>query len=190
MIKKNKPPILEIIDEIFLVKFLAYFNYNQYINSFKLNGNEKILELGCGSGNISRFIIKKLSNKGFLTCVDIFEYWISKIKKRLEKYNNIEFKLGDIKKLNIKDSFYDIVVIHYVLHDITESERLDLIKIIKKKLKKGGKFYIREPIRKSHGISPGNIKRLMKLSGLKEVYSKNKFSLLLRSTFEGIFVNV
>ncbi len=182
----EKPKFTYRLDDV-LVRVLAGFDYKSYINSLELKGNEKVLELGCGSGNLSKFIINKLINKGFLTCVDNSNYWLSKAKKRLGKNKNIEFKLEDITNLNLKDC-YDVIIIHYVLHDISQNNRLKTIKTLKTKLKKKGRIYIREPTRKNHGIPAKEIDSLM-LSGLNKILSKEIYSLPLRSYYVGIFEN-
>jgi len=182
-IKKLK--LADRVDDL-LVRIIAGFIYKPYVDSLDLKGNEKVLELGCGSGNLSKFVINKLSNKGYLTCIDNSDYWLSKAKIRLSEHKNIEFKLGDITELNLK-ACYDIAIIHYILHDINQNNRLKTIKTLKAKLKKNGKIYIREPTRKNHGMSAKEIEDLMSLSGLKKISSKEIYSLLLRSHYVGIF---
>jgi len=181
------PTFLEKLDD-FLVRNFSYFNYKNYVRRMDLQGNKKVLELGCGSGKLSKFIINKLSNKGSLTCIDNSNYWLSKAKKRLREYKNIEFKLGEITNLNLKDC-YDVTIIHYVLHDINQNNRLRTIKTLKTKLKNNGKIYIREPTRKNHGMPAKEIEDLMLSSDLKKISSKEIYSLPLRSHYIGIFEN-
>lgn len=181
----EKPRLVDRLDDI-LIRIFAGFVYKPYIDSLKLKGNEKVLEFGCGSGNLSKFVINKLSNKGFLTCIDNSNYWLSKAKTKLNRYKNIEFRLGDITKLNLKFC-YDIAIIHYVLHDINQDIRLKTIKTLKTKLKKNSKIYIKEPTRKNHGMPAKEIENLMLLSGLKKISSKEIYSLPLRSHYVGIF---
>ena len=175
----------ERLDDI-LTRYLAYFNYRTYSNEMNLQGNEKVLEVGCGGGNLSRVIAKRLS-LGELVCIDSSEYWIEKSKKRLRKFRNIEYKLKDITKISLKNSYYDVVVFNWVLHDIKQEERLKTIKLLKDKLKERGKIYVREPTRKRHGMPTKEIKDLMQLAGLKESYSKDNYSLLLRANYSGVF---
>jgi len=183
----EKPKLADRLDD-FLVRIFAGFVYKQYVNSLDLKGNEKVLELGCGSGNLSKLVISKLFNKGSLTCIDNSNYWLSKAKVRLGGHENIEFKLGDINKLILKDC-YDVIIIHYILHDINQDTRLRTIKTLKTRLKENGKVYIREPTRKNHGMPAKEIEDLMSLSGLKKISSKEIYSLPLRHHYVGIFEN-
>ena len=77
------PSFAERLDDYF-VRYLAYFNYKNYVSRINLQENEKVLEVGCGGGNLSRFLAEKLP-QGKLVCIDISEYWIDKSKKRLSE---------------------------------------------------------------------------------------------------------
>ena len=96
----------EKLDDYF-VRCLAYFNYRDYVNRMKLRGDEKVLEVGSGGGNLSRFLAKRLS-KGKLICIDNSAYWINKTRNRLKGYKNIGFKIEDILNIEITITGYDV----------------------------------------------------------------------------------
>lgn len=151
------------------------FLYNPYFRTFGLKGNEKVLDFGCGGGVGSKYILNFLNGKGHVTCVDVSKYWVNRAKKRLEKYRNVECIQGDIRKLKISDSAFDIIYIIHVIHDIAPAERQSTIAALSRKLKKGGRLFIREPIRKSHGMPVSEIRTLLSEVGFKEVdYQKTK----------------
>ena len=173
----------EKLDDYF-VRCLAYFNYRDYVNRMKLRGDEKVLEVGSGGGNLSRFLAKRLS-KGKLICIDNSAYWINKTRNRLKGYKNIGFKIEDILNLNIVN-YFDVVVFHYVLHDIVEKEKA--INVVSKSLKNKGTIYVREPRRKGHRISFEKIRRLMIKRGFLEKASKEGYSFPIKGrVYEGIF---
>jgi len=152
-----------------------------------LQEDDKVLEIGCGAGNLSRFLVQRLHG-GELICLDISNYWLNKAKERLEKFNNIKYKLRDLTKLNLENSYYDIVILHYVLHDIKKEHRLNTIKTLKNKLKNKGVVYIREPTRKNHGILPQDVEKLMLLAGFSKKFSKESYSFPLRGkVYEATF---
>lgn len=124
-------------------------SYNQYIETLELTGNENILVFGCGSGTFLRCIAPHLPN-GLITAVDTSLFWIDIAKNQL-RCKNVEFKCGELPDVDIKDEFYDIVFIHYVLHDIPVHERSGLVHELVKKLKSEGKLFIKELIER-HGI--------------------------------------
>jgi len=180
------PSFLERLDD-FLVRYLAYFNYKDYVNRIKLNGTERVLEIGCGGGNLSRFLARSLP-LGELVCIDISKYWINNAKRRLRNYKNIDFYCGDFLDFN-SDNYFDVIMVHYVLHDIIERKKA--IDIMTRKLKDKEKIFIREPTRKNHGISSKEIKLLITQSKSLEEFSKEVGSFPLRGkVYEGIFQKV
>ncbi|MFA6023331.1 MAG: class I SAM-dependent methyltransferase [Candidatus Pacearchaeota archaeon] len=178
---------LEIIDD-YLIRYLVYFNYKNYADRISLQGNEQVLEVGSGGGNLSRFLAEKLPF-GKLVCIDNSEYWIEKAERRLRNYENINFRCKDI--LDFKgERCFDVAVVHYVLHDIKKEERGKVINVLNNNLKKEGRIYIREPIRKSHGIASEEVKDLMLENSFLEEYSKEGYSFPIRGKiYEGVFKN-
>src|SRR3989344_4636127 len=122
------PSFAERLDD-FLVKYLAYFNYENYVDGMNIGYNNNVLEVGCGGGNLSRFLAQKNPN-GKLYCVDVSPYWISKARQRLSEFDNVSFFQGEIKDFKDEDRF-DVAVIHYVLHDIPFSERSESLSVVK-----------------------------------------------------------
>jgi len=180
------PSFAERLDN-FLARYLAYFNYRDYIERIDLQGDENVLELGSGGGNLSRFIARKIP-KGNLYCVDISQYWTKRAKRRLRKFRNITCLEKSIEMLSIENGCLDVAIIHYVLHDISKKQRGKIIKIISNKLRKNGRIHVREPTRKSHGISPKEIRELMLSEGFLEQASKEGYSFPLRGkVYKGIF---
>jgi 2-polyprenyl-3-methyl-5-hydroxy-6-metoxy-1,4-benzoquinol methylase len=90
----------------------------------------------------------------------------------LDKYSKIECKSGDIRELEIPDSSFDVISTFHVIHDITPAERQDIVKVLSQKLKAGGLFFIREPIKKSHGMPLEEIRALLSDAGLNEIEHK------------------
>lgn len=162
----------------FLVKNLAYFNYRNYAKELNLQGNERVLEVGCREGNLSRFLAEGLPYEE-LICIDNSRCWIEKSKSRLEKTKNIVFKLCNVLDLKTKD-YFDIIAIHYVLHDITKEEIGKAINILSGSLKENGKIFIKEPTREGHGIPSNEIRRLMSSEKFLEITSKESYFFPLR----------
>jgi ubiquinone/menaquinone biosynthesis C-methylase UbiE len=160
--------------------------YGQYIESLHLGESETILEYGSGPGVASVYLARALP-KGHLTCVDISKVWIGFAKRATGKFSNVDFRQGDLSGLKLKDESYDGVFIHFMLHDIPESQRSEKVGILVSKLKKGGKIYIREPTREKHGMPAGEIRDLMTEHELKEISSETGKSPQSFPTFQGIY---
>jgi ubiquinone/menaquinone biosynthesis C-methylase UbiE len=168
----DHPTILFILEDILKGLIGGSLLYYLYYNTFGLEGNEKILDFGCGGGTGSRCLANILNRDGHLTCIDSSAYWIGKAKKRLQKFANVECKYGNIKELDIPNSAFDVITIFHVVHDIPPTKRQDTTKILSQKLKEGGKLFIRERIEKSHGMPVHEIRALLSEAGLKEIEYK------------------
>ncbi len=162
--------------------------YRSYVESLGLKGNERVLEYGSGTGAASRHIAPILQKKtGHLTCVDISTVFMNSVKKKMSKYPNVDFMLGDIRILDIKSGSYDMVFMHYVLHDIPEGRRQENVGMLASKLKNGGRICIREPTGEKHGMPAEEIKRIMTYAGLKEVSSGTGKRTFGGPMFYGVF---
>lgn len=169
-----------------LINYLAYFNYKNYVGRLGIYNSERVLEVGSGSGNLSRFLVKELI-KGELVCVDNSEYWIKKAKERLRDFESVKFVNKDF--LDFQESDFDRVVMHYVLHDIKDRERA--VKILQGCLREKGIINVREPMRNGHGISGSEIEDLMLTNNFGKIFSQEGYSFPLRGkVYEGVFQKV
>jgi ubiquinone/menaquinone biosynthesis C-methylase UbiE len=137
-----------------------------------LEGNESVLDFGCGGGTGSRSLAKLLNKGGHLTCIDTSGYWIAKAQKRLATFSNAECRLGDIRELDIPDSSFDIISTIHVVHDIAPADRSDIVETLSRKLRAGGLFFIREFTRKSHGTPVDEIRSLLSRADMNEIRHK------------------
>ena len=156
--------------------------YDSYFKTFELNGGERLLDFGCGGGAGSVRLAKLLRASGQLTCVDVSEYWIEKAKHRLRRYGNAKCLVGDIRKLDIPDSSFDVICIIHVIHDIAPAERQSVTDRLASLLDRNGKLFIREPIKESHGMPVSEIVTLLTNSGLGETQAN-----VSKSEYRGIF---
>lgn len=179
----------EIKFNIFTTCYLLGAAYEKYIDGMNLKGREKVLDFGSGPGSAARFLAPKLNSPdGQLTCLDISPTWMKVIKTNLSDHQNIQYKLGDIRWLELKNEFFDTILIHFVLHDIDPEIRSEIVGRLSGILKAGGRLYIREPRSKLHGIQSSEIQRLMQQAGLEEKKLKATRMSLIIPVNEGIYI--
>jgi ubiquinone/menaquinone biosynthesis C-methylase UbiE len=165
----EEPSRSKVYRMMFEMNVLGRPYYRRYVKELGLRGNERVLEYGSGPGAASRYLAQQLlSGGGHLTCVDISSVWMSHLKRRMRGYQNVDFKLGDIVSLDIEDATYDVVTIHFVLHEIEESLRQEKVNALSQKLKSGGRMFIREPLSVRHGMPPDEVRTLVSSAGLHE----------------------
>ena len=181
----HEPSSLEVFITV-VVGNLFGSVYKTAVESLELQGNERVLDFGSGAGTPARFLARKLAEGGgALTCVDVSQVWIETAQKRLKRYSNATFHTGGISELDIPDESHDMVFIHFVIHDISASQRPQVVKRLARKLVVGGRLYVREPL---NVIAQDEIRRLMQQNGLSEVRASVGNVPLMGATYEGIFV--
>ena len=172
-----------------LLGYVGSRSYRRYVESFGLTGSEWVLDYGSGSGRITRHIAERLvPESGHLTCVDVSTMWMDVVKKHLKRYPNVDFKLGDIASLDIPDDAYDVVVVHFVLHHVDADTRQKNVSILSQKLKKGGRLFIRDPVREEHGTPAHEIRQLMENARLHERAFQIEKSFHMGPRYSGVFV--
>jgi len=83
---------------------------------------KRILELGCGTGNLSELIVKTYP-KAEKVLVDISEEVISQCKSRLENNDRIEYCQADINELDFSADSFDLIVSSITIHHLKHHEK-------------------------------------------------------------------
>ncbi len=156
---------------------------NEYIKNLRDNAilsaleqpqSAKILDFGCGSGNLSQL----LSKNGY----DVFGVDISKKlleyakqKQRDHKWEVIHY---DGKKLPFDDESIDAIVTYGVLIYLKDdNDFLETLKELHRVLKPGGQFIPVEQATKSTTISPDKSKKQRPISDFIDQFEKAGFSI-------------
>ena len=178
----DNPPLLFVLEDSLKDLIGEPFFYKPYFVTFGLKGDETVLDFGCGGGIGSRCLRKLLNGQGHLTCVDISNYWIDIAKKRLARYPNVKCMAGDINELDITEHYFDVISVFHVIHDIAPAERQEVVNRLASLLNSNGRLFIREPIKKSHGMPVSEIQPLLTDAGLKEAGGE-----VGKSEYSGVF---
>lgn len=105
------------------------------------NKKAKILDLGCGTGILSKYILKQ-NPKAQIYGIDISPKAIAIAKREMRKVKNAKFVVGDTGKLPYKDNTFDVVAGNSILHHIPLEEAIpEIIRVSKK----GAKIWFSEP---------------------------------------------
>ncbi len=127
----------------FITVFLSYGMdrgwKRELIETLNIKGNEKALDLACGTGDITFALGEKLP-AGDATGLDITKGMIEIANKKLgeKSVNNVSFQLGDIMSMPFADATFDYVTCGYALRNVPDVE-LALVEI-KRVMKPGGRF--------------------------------------------------
>ena len=106
------------------------------------NGNESILDIGCGDGKISVEIARRVSN-GRVLAVDYSEDMIS-YARNTHNLVNLQFEIGDASSITFSREF-DIITSFFCLHWVPHKARA--MSCIWEALKHEGKAILIMPVR-------------------------------------------
>jgi arsenite methyltransferase len=108
----------------------------------KIKEGDIVLDLGSGAGFDTFLAAKRVGKKGKVIGVDMTEEMITKAKEIAEKYKyeNVEFKLGEIEELPINDNSIDIIISNCVIN--LAPDKLKVFKEAYRVLRQGGIMYI------------------------------------------------
>ena len=119
--------------------------YNEMINCMvsiiPFNNSEefKLLDLGSGTGNITKAVKEKYPNSK-ISCIDIAENMIQMARIKLQNYTDIEYYTGDFSEFEFEEK-YDVIVSSLALHHIkTDDDKKGFYDKIFSALKVGGVF--------------------------------------------------
>ena len=104
-----------------------------------------VLDLACGTGDITKLVYEKLGEHGHITLCDINETMLNHGRDNLINkgiIKNIDYIRANAESLPFKDNSFDCVIIAFGLRNITDKNAA--LKSIYKKLKYGTQLVILE----------------------------------------------
>jgi SAM-dependent methyltransferase len=121
-----------------------------------IHEGDSVLDLGSGAGN-DCFVARSLVGEtGKITGLDFTEEMIQKARQNLAKtdYENLEFIQGDIEKMPLSDSTYDVVISNCVLNLVPDKQKAfaEIFRV----LEPGGHFCISDVV--TSGELPGRLR--------------------------------
>lgn len=107
-----------------------------------LKPGETVLDLGSGGGIDCFLAAEKVGETGRVIGVDMTAQMIDKARANAEKsrFDNVEFRLGEIENLPLGDNTVDAVISNCVINLVPQKEKV--FAEIRRVLKPGGRFMI------------------------------------------------
>lgn len=123
--------------------------------------DERILDVGCGTGNLTRALLERLSPEGRITAIDIAPRMIRAARRKIRDAR-VDFRVADARKLPLPDSSFDRVICFSVWPHIDDREvaAAEMVRV----LKPGGTLHIwhaaaRGKINEIHAAAGGPLRR-------------------------------
>lgn len=139
--------------------------YRKLLKNLNLNGDECIFDFGSGVGTLAKIILRKIQPNGHYTCLDVSNVLMDEAKRKLKKFNNVDFIVSDIRESKLENNKYDLIVSSWVIHHVPEDIRLESMKYLNKILKPKGRVLIQEFSGDSHGMPEDKIMKLFTDAG-------------------------
>lgn len=111
--------------------------FEQYIAKLDFPELGRTLEVGCGTGAMTRALARKKNFSGNVIGIDQSEAFIEAAKRfameeGVGKF--VEFNVGDVHDLDFEDESFDVVIAHTLISHVTNPELVlkEIIRVIKK----------------------------------------------------------
>lgn len=129
----------------------------QWLRQHALPANATILDVGCGSGNMSLWLAQQIVPQGRVTAVDSSVEQLAIAKKRAVAagVTNIRFLHCSAQQLSHLDEYYAAVYCRFLLIHVPEPETV--LAQMADRLQPGGILLCEEPITTTHACYPANI---------------------------------
>jgi len=118
---------------------------HRLVASLELTGAERVLDFGSGAGSEALHLARALDQGGRLTCLDVSPVWLAEARRRLRRRANVEFLLGQAPAIALPAAAYDLILAHFVLHDVDRSALPATLEALARSLRPGGRFVVVEP---------------------------------------------
>jgi len=129
-----------------LMNIATFGGYSLFIQKairlMNIKSNDRIIDLGAGTGRNACLMMNYLSTKGELVGLDISDEMVTQFKKRCANFTNAKIINQRIDKPLPYEDEFDKVFISFVLHGFPQDVRRQIIKNAFKALKKNGEFFI------------------------------------------------
>lgn len=141
---------------------------NWIVSNYAIENGVRVLELGCGTGDMWNSHKHLLDNVSEIVLTDISEGMLTSAEKLLGENSNISYKIIDIQDIPYDDSVFDIVIANMMLYHVPDINKG--LSEVRRVLKKDGVFYC--ATYGEHGIM-NYISSLLKKYGVKDEINKS-----------------
>jgi ubiquinone/menaquinone biosynthesis C-methylase UbiE len=164
-----EPGRVEVLAAPLFTNVLLSPLYRRYVDEMGLRGDERVLDYGSGSGAAARHLARRLrAGGGRLTCMDVSTRWQKVLRRVLRACPDVEFRLGDVRTMGLPAESFDVVLVHWMLHDVAPGDRPSIVAELARLLRPGGRLFSREPTGTKHGMPAAQAREVYAAAGLTE----------------------
>ena len=141
---------------------------NWIYSNYKITSGMKVLELGCGTGDMWTGHEDLIRSCGKLVISDFSEAMVDTAKEKIGEYENIEYRTIDVQDIPYEDNEFDVVIANMMLYHVPDLNKG--LSEIRRVLKDGGAFYC--ATYGEHGIIE-YLSQILSVYGVEDTTNKN-----------------
>ena len=141
---------------------------NWIFSHYQIDDGMKLLELGCGTGDMWKSRDDVIAKCSKLILSDFSEGMVQQTKENLIAYENIEYMVADVQEIPFDSNSFDIVIANMMLYHVPDLQKG--LNEIRRVLKQGGRFYC--ATYGEHGIVE-YMSQLLSVYGVEDHVNKN-----------------
>lgn len=179
-------------DKMFTAEDLEVLSF--LIKSFDIKINDKIVDLGCGTGVLFDLLRRRVGPDGLVVGVDLSSAMVKKARKNFPFTNVMEID-ADAEMLPLKSDLFDVAISFAAFAHFTRQELV--MEEASRILKKGSKFYIIHLLSSkeldSYHLSVGGPvadDHIPPLEKMKEIFTRGNFVDVSITDHPGLYLAV
>lgn len=130
----------------FMLNFLSLGFYESFIKNaiarMKIAPDDRIVDMGCGTGRNSCLMAKYLTGSGSVVGLEIGAEMIEQFEEKRKKFSNIEVKNMRIDEPLPFENQFDKALLSFVFHGFPDIKKEVILNNIKRALTPGGQIFI------------------------------------------------
>ena len=112
---------------------------NWISSNYRIDEGMKVLELGCGTGDMWKNKESLIRTCSQLILSDFSAGMVEATKDNIGNYDNIEYKVLDIQEIPYENEIFDVVIANMMLYHVPNMDKA--LEEVRRVLKRGGHFY-------------------------------------------------
>ena len=131
-----------------------------FIRSLNLTKGDKVLDMGCGTGDVTAFICDVVGQDGEVVGVEPDEARVKIARENFKDIDNVTFYVGDSMEGSIPKGYFDLHFSNCVFHWLQGNRKNIYLEKAAQCLKRGGRLAILTVVKHEVKFDPSFIERL------------------------------